>query len=111
MRRIYNETLKALNEELPVLAGIGIRAIVETVCKDKDSIGANLQDKIDDLVTQDVLTKEGADILHKLRTLGNDAVHEVKPHDNVQLGLALDVIHHLLQGVYILPHQSKQEFK
>lgn len=108
---IYSETLVALNEELPLLAAMGIRAIVETVCKDKNATGPNLQDKIDDLVTRGVLTQEGADILHKLRTLGNDAAHEVKPHDNVQLGLALDVIHHLLQGVYTLPHRSKQQFQ
>jgi hypothetical protein len=92
------------------LAGIGIRAIVETVCKDKESSGRNLASKIDDLVTQGVLTRDGANILHKLRTLGNESAHEVTPHDNVQLGLALDVVDHLLTGVYILPHHARAKF-
>jgi len=35
-----------------VLAGIGIRALVETVCKDKKATEGNLKDKIDMLVTQ-----------------------------------------------------------
>ncbi|WP_305800612.1 hypothetical protein, partial [Thiolapillus sp.] len=39
----------------------------------------------------------------ELRTLGNEAAHEVKPHNNATLTLALDVIDHLLKGVYILP--------
>lgn len=111
LQRIYSETLKALNAGHSVLTGIGIRAIVETVCKDKLATGGDLFNKINDLVTQGVLTKDGADILHKLRTLGNEAAHEVKPHDNVQLGLAFDVIDHLLQGVYILPYHAKTKFK
>ena len=111
LQRIYTETIKAINSSLPVLTGIGIRAIVETVCKDKDADGTRLNEKIDDLVEQGVLTKDDADILHRLRTLGNEAAHEVKPHDNLQLGLALDVIDHLLQGVYILPHHVKTRFK
>jgi hypothetical protein len=109
--RIYKETLCSLNSGLAVLTGIGIRAIVETVCKDKQANGTDLFHKINDLVNQGVLTRDGADILHKLRTLGNDAAHEVKPHDKVQLGLALDVIDHLLLGVYILPYHAKAKFK
>ena len=111
LQRIYSETIKSINNGLAVLTGIGIRAIVETICKDKNAAGKDLYKKINDLVTQGVLTKDGADILHKLRTLGNEAAHEVKPHDKVQLGLALDVIDHLLQGVYILPHHAKIKFK
>lgn len=111
LKRIYDETLKSLNSNQPVLTGIGIRAIVETVCKDKKAAGKDLFCKINELVAQGVLTKDGADILHKLRTLGNEAAHEVKPHDNVQLGLAFDVIDHLLQGVYILPIHAKEKFK
>jgi hypothetical protein len=111
LQRIYTETLKALNAGHFVLTGIGIRAIVETICKDKQANGKDLLIKINDLVTHGVLTKDGADILHKLRTLGNEAAHEVKPHDTVQLGLAFDVIDHLLQGVYILPYHAKTKFK
>ena len=109
--RIYSETLGALNSGSPVLTGIGIRAIIETVCKDKKATGRDLYDRINDLVGQGVLTTEGAEILHKLRVLGNAAAHEVKPHSSTQLGLAFDVVEHLLQGVYILPHHAKQEFK
>lgn len=108
---IYVESVKALNSLQPVLTGIGIRAIIETVCSDKSASGKNLGERIDNLVVQGVLTKEGASILHKLRVLGNKSAHEVKPHDEVQLGLAVDVIDHLLQGVYILPRHAKKTFK
>ncbi len=110
LQLIYKESLGALNANHRVLAGIGIRAIVETICKDKEANGNNLVEKINSLVSLGVLTRDGADILHKLRTLGNDAAHEVTPHDNVQLGLAFDVIDHLLTGVYILPHHARAKF-
>lgn len=110
VQRIYKETLQALNLKSPVLAGIGLRALVETVCKEKNATGSNLLKKIDNLVTKDILTPAGAGILHKIRTLGNDAAHEVKPHGDKQLGLAMDVVEHLLKDVYILPKQVEAEF-
>ena len=110
VQRIYGETVKALNNDQPVLAGIGIRALIETICKDKAAPGSNLMSKIDGLVSLGVLTTEGAVILHKIRTLGNDAAHEVKPHTPTQLGLALDVCEHLLQGAYLLPFFAGKTF-
>jgi hypothetical protein len=108
---IYGEIIKAMNNDQPVLTGIGIRALVETVCKDKKASGKNLAEQIDDLVSIGALPKDGAVILHKIRTLGNRAAHEVKPHTTEQLGLALTVCEHLLQGVYILPKHSSRTFK
>lgn len=111
IQRIYEETLKALNDTQPVLCGIGVRAIVETICKDKNAPGGDLFHKVNGLVGLGVLTQDGADILHKVRTLGNEAAHEVKPHSLQELGLAFDVVDHLLLGVYILPEHAKQTFK
>ncbi len=110
VQRIYEETIKAINNSQPVLVGIGLRAIVETVCKDKSSPGSYLAQRIDGLVSQGVLSPDGAKILHKIRTLGNDAAHEVKPHDEDQLGVALDVCDHLLRDVYILPQHAARAF-
>jgi hypothetical protein len=111
IQRIYDETLTTLNGRQEVLCGIGIRAIVETVCKDKNAAGKELFAKINSLVALGVLTQDGANILHKLRTLGNNAAHEVKPHTPKELGFAFDVLDHLLLGVYILPEHAKQTFK
>lgn len=101
--RIYKEAHTALCANLPVLAGIGIRAIVETVCKNKAASGKDLKEKIESLVTMNFITSDGAKILHSLRTLGNSAAHEVKPHSADELATSFEVIEHLLQGVYIIP--------
>lgn len=111
VRRIYDETLHALSSQSPVLAAIGLRALLETVCKEKSAAGKDLLKKIDDLVVKGILTPAGAAILHKIRSLGNAAAHEVKPHSDKQLALAMDIIEHLLKDVYILPKQVETEFK
>jgi hypothetical protein len=111
LERIYSEVLSALNNRQPVLAGIGIRAIIETVAKDKSAPGRDLSDRIDGLVTLGVLTKDGAAILHKLRVLGNISAHEVKAHGATELNLAIDVVEHLLQAVYVLPSHASRTFK
>jgi len=111
VRQIYSETLAAVMSNSPILAGIGLRALLETVCKEKRAVGKVLADKIDDLEAKRILTPISAKILHRIRNLGNDAAHEVKPHTLQQLGVALDVVEHLLKDVYILPHQMKAQFK
>jgi hypothetical protein len=62
---IYNETNSALCNKLYVLAGVGIRALIEVVCKDKSAKGSDLEKKNDSLVTMGVLTTDGASILHR----------------------------------------------
>ena len=108
--RVYQETLQALNNNSPVLAGIGLRALVETVCMEKNASGKNLLEKIDDLAKQQILTPAGAAILHKIRTLGNTAAHEVNPHSETQLALGMNVIEHMLKDVYILHKLVAAEF-
>ena len=111
LRRIYNETIISLNEQQPILAGLGIRAIVETICKDNQAAGKNLFKKIDDLVQKGALTSSGAAILHKVRTLGNEAAHEVKPHAEADLDVAMSVVEHLIRQLYILPKLAASAFE
>jgi hypothetical protein len=111
VQSIYKETVQALVSGLPVLAGIGLRALIETVCKEKAAEGKDLNTKIDDLLAKGVLNPGGAEVLHHIRTLGNASAHEVKPHSKRRLVLALEVVEHLLRDVYILPTKAKAEFR
>lgn len=108
---IYKETYLSIENEHYVLAGIGIRAIVETICKDLQAEGRNLHDKINSLMKMSIVTTEGAATLHKLRVLGNEAAHEVKSHNSQQLRLAMEIIEHMLEGTYVLPKRVKEVFK
>ncbi len=105
--QIYQETHASLCNKLPILAGIGIRAILEAVCKEKSAVGDNLKNKIDSLSSMGFITEDGAKILHSLRFIGNKAAHEVKAHTETEINTAFDVIEYLLKGVYIIPKQAE----
>lgn len=104
---IYLEAHASLCSELLVMAGFGIRAIVEAVCKEKSAEGKNLQIKIDSLHSLGLITESGKKILHDLRFMGNSAAHEMKAHKPEELNAAFDVVEYLLQGVYLLPKTAK----
>jgi len=103
VRSVYSEAFQAISEKMPILAGIGVRAIIETVSNAKKACGANLEQKIDALVKMGLITSEGSIVLHSLRFLGNAAAHEAKAHSEEELIAALDVIENLLSSVYLIP--------
>ncbi len=105
--KIYTETLSALQHNMPTLAGIGVRAIIEAICKHQRINGRDLFKKIDGLCNKGLLTASGAKILHSIRLLGNDAAHDIKPPTEKQIVAAMKVIDHLLLGVYVLPGEAK----
>ena len=104
--RIYRETHSALCNKLPVLASAGIRAIIEAICQEKAVSGKDLKKRINGLAQAGIITVEGAKILHSLRFMGNQAVHKIKAHTELELCAAFDVVEYLLKGVYILPKQA-----
>ena len=111
VQSIYTETILAIENEQNVLAGIGIRALIETVCKDLEADGKDLYNKINSLEKESIVTKEGVETLHKLRVLGNNAAHEVKAHSKQQLAVAIQIIEHMLDGTYIIPKKVSEVFK
>jgi hypothetical protein len=108
VRSIYKETHSALCNGLKILAGVGIRALVEAVCSEKHASGRNLEERIDDLVVKEVLTKLNATILHKTRLLGNEAAHETKAPSDAELDVAFDIVENLLETVYIIPKKAER---
>ncbi len=104
---IYSETLAALRQGLPVLTALGIRSLVEAICNDLSVLERSLENKIDALVARGVLTENGAETLHGLRIMGNLAAHEAIQPRSQDLDAALDVLEHVLEGVYLLPPRTK----
>lgn len=53
------------------------------------------------------ISKRDVDLLHSLRFLGNDAVHElIKPERN-DIKVAFNIIEHLIQAIYLMPKELK----
>jgi hypothetical protein len=101
--QIYQETHEALCSKKPILAGIGIRAILESLCKVKGVVGRNLEIKIDNLAEMGLIARDSANFLHRIRSLGNKAAHEVAAHSDLELAAAMEIVEQLLQAVFVLP--------
>jgi hypothetical protein len=106
--RIYRETVRAYNSGVHILAGGGLRAIVEGICKDQSVRGGSLQEKIDALQKQGLLTTAQADLLHEERYIGNSALHEIEPPGREDLEDGLSIIETLLSTIYVLPQKAKR---
>lgn len=119
IRGLYREMMESYNANLPILCGVGLRAIVEGICADKnvlsgmvaDANGAsrrrsNLQGKINGLVENGILTQKHATILHKHRFLGNSAVHEMVRPSLPSLAAAIGIIEHTLENLYEIEDQA-----
>jgi len=130
LREIYCESLNCYNDNLRILCAAGLRAIIEGICssqniKDgpvfkedgitpalhKDGItpvrSKKLDGKIAGLHEKGILTKASADILHEYRFLGNEAMHELHLPTKEVLGLAMDIIEHMLNDLYDIPDKAE----
>jgi hypothetical protein len=103
VRQIYSETHAALCNQLPILATVGIRTLIEAVCLEKGAAGGSLAAKVDDLMRLGVLTPSARELLHRIREFGNISAHEVKPLGSEALSTSFAVVENLLQSVYIFP--------
>jgi uncharacterized protein DUF4145 len=106
--RINLDTVKAFTAGVGILAGGGLRAIVEAICKDQGVSGKNLGEKIDQLVKIDLLATPQARFLHEVRYMGNQALHETGPPSEKELELGLQIVHALLTSIYILPGTARE---
>ncbi|QDU16891.1 hypothetical protein CA11_47280 [Gimesia maris] len=125
LRRFYKETIDAYNFDSNTLCAAGLRALVEGICaeygvkkgevtinkdehNEKKVILKNLEGKISGLNEHGILTKSNAEILHELRFLGNDAVHELSIPSSNNLLLAIKILEHTLEALYEIPETGAE---
>lgn len=105
-RRVYGEVLKALGRGTPILAAVGLRALIESICLEQEVSGRNLAERIDNLSAMGLLSIRQAELLHTHRFLGNVAAHEIVAADPKELVAALDIAETLLKAIYVLPETA-----
>ncbi|UPG71621.1 DUF4145 domain-containing protein [Roseomonas gilardii subsp. gilardii] len=106
---IYKESIHAVQAGALTLASLGLRATIEAICNDKAISGRNLEVRIAKLATQGLISNKDAERLHAIRFLGNDAAHEIKKPRSNQVSVALKIINHLIQSVYLLEDEMSRK--
>lgn len=107
IRKVYEQTLSAYGEKAYVLASIGLRATIEAVCNQLNLSRNPLEKRIDQLFKGGYVSNGDKKRLHAIRFLGNDAVHEIKEPRESELRVALEIVEHLLNSVFILEKKAK----
>ncbi|MHC8949598.1 DUF4145 domain-containing protein, partial [Sphingobacterium hungaricum] len=102
IRIIYIETIESLTNNCYLLAGVGLRTIIEAVCIDQKITGRTLENKINNLVKNKLITEKDGQRLHSIRFLGNDSVHDMDVPNENKLKTALEVIENLLKSLYLI---------
>jgi hypothetical protein len=108
IRNVYGQSITALGEQANILASIGLRACVEAVCNHLSISGSSLDKRIDGLFRAGHVSNTDKKRLHAIRFLGNDAAHEIREPDERDLLIALDIVDHLLNSVFILERRARR---
>lgn len=121
VKNMYRETIDAFNNNQHILCSAGMRSIIEGVCKERgiekgevdDGKGGKkysrkLDGKIEALASNGFLTKDKANILHELRFLGNEALHELTSPSSDELKIGIEIIEHTLDNLYEFEHKAKK---
>jgi hypothetical protein len=108
IRELYEEIKPLFRNESSVIAGTGLRMLVEGICLQQKIAGANLKEKIIKLNEMGIISNADLPILDKLRIMGNQSAHEIKGMSIDKLSYALDIINHASRSIYILPKINKR---
>jgi hypothetical protein len=106
--KIYRETVQGFNIEIRILTAVGLRSLVEGICKDQDigQSGNNLKTRIEQL--DQILPDHIVEDLHEFRFMGNEAVHELGAPSEADLRMAIEICEDLLNYIYELDYKVKQ---
>lgn len=109
IKDVYNQTLLAFKGKSFLLTGVGFRAVIEAICIEEKIKGNNLEQRINNLVKNKLITEKEADRLHSIRFLGNDAVHDMEIPKEDKLYLVLSIIDHLLKNLYLIDKAARDQ--
>ncbi len=108
IQQIYEECVASFNNKLPILTAIGLRLIIESICKDKGINDGDLYHKINQMAAKGFITESQKSGLHIIRTVGNDSAHEGRVLSNEQLNIVFDIVENALSNAYIIPKKFEQ---
>ncbi len=107
LNRLYEEIVTCLDRDCMLLCTIGLRALIEGVCKDKGLREGNLEHRINDL-TKFLPSLNLIEALHEFRFAGNAAAHELQALTQDEAKMAIEVMEDLLNFLYDLDYKASQ---
>ena len=107
LNRLYAEVVTCFNEGCLLLCTIGLRGLIEGVCRDKCPTEGNLERKINGLV-KFLPSLNLIEALHGFRVVGNNAAHELEALNRDDAKAAIEVLEDVLNYLYDLDYRASQ---
>ncbi|WP_328639549.1 DUF4145 domain-containing protein [Streptomyces canus] len=104
IREVFAEAALAEAAGAYRLAGIGYRATVEQIVKERGAEGNNLYERITGLKTLGA-SEEIVDAFHEARFVGNDAAHDALAYSAEEIADIAELINEAVLVLYVQPAQ------
>lgn len=105
IKTAYEAVLKVKNIDEPMCL-IGLRRVLEAICKDKGAEGKDLSKMVNDLVNKNVLPEMLDDACWVVRQLGNSAAHgDQTDFYRYEVERATEFVGALIDYIYVLPNR------
>jgi len=105
LNRLCDEVIKCFNADCLLLCSVGLRALIEGICKEKGVTNGNLEHKVDGLI-KFLPNVNLIEALHTFRFAGNSAAHELEPSSRDDAKAAIGIMEHLLNYFYDLDYKA-----
>ncbi len=104
VREVFAEAALAEAAGAFRLAGIGYRATVEQIVKERGAVGNNLYERITGLKNLGA-TEEIVEAFHEARFVGNDAAHDALAYSTEEIADIAELINEAVLVLYVQPAQ------
>lgn len=108
IKTMYTETVKSYNKGIRILCAAGVRATIEGICNNLKVKGGNLEEKINALKENGILSNKYAETLHELRFMGNEALHKLDTPEDDELKVAIDILEHTIVAIYEIDRKKDE---
>lgn len=99
IQETFNEVVIALNNKLEILSGLGLRTLLEQICKHfikDDDLGVILKK----FESEGYISTKQRELLDDIRYIGNDAAHRAEANSIKKHKLSLSILINLIQLLF-----------
>lgn len=108
LQLVYKEVVNAYNNDLRIVCGMGLRALLEGICVNQgitDTVARPLDGKLQKLKEHKHLPPNIVDNLYSFKFIGDAAAHKLDAASKRELELAIEVMEHLLTFLYDMEYK------
>lgn len=108
MRDAFSETVRAFNCQMPYLAAVGVRTVLDMILVSTVGDCGSFEAKLRQLESQSHVTSSEKQKLDVLAEVGNAAAHRGFRANIEDLGITIDILERVVQKLYIDPGKDKE---